>query len=119
MEPTGLKTTLTRPKVPQGNKSGTESPKQGLLDYGKALPGYYSRWNCISVISFGCSCLFSGQLHLLFLCDQYPSTDNLIHNSGLILKVTDKNHDPEYRVTENNDREKQPNFMTEMRFQRE
>ena len=43
MKPTGLKTTLTRPKVPQGNKSGTESPKQGLLDYGKALPGYYSR----------------------------------------------------------------------------
>ena len=42
---------------------------------------------------------FSGQLHLLFLCDQYlciddstGTTDNLIHNTGLILKVTDKNH---------------------------
>ena len=45
--------------------------------------------------------LFSGQLYLylLFLYDQYlwignstGTTDNLIHNSGLILKVTDKNH---------------------------
>ena len=41
--PPGLKTSLTRTKVPQGNKSGSESPKQALLDYGKALPGYYSR----------------------------------------------------------------------------
>ena len=38
----GLKTSLTRPKVPQGNKSGAESPQKALLDYGKALPGYYS-----------------------------------------------------------------------------
>ena len=43
-----------RLKVPQGTKSGTESPKQTLLDYDKALPGYYSRRNCISVIRFGC-----------------------------------------------------------------
>ena len=40
--PSGLKTSLTRPKVPQGNKSGAESPQKALLDYGKALPGYYS-----------------------------------------------------------------------------
>ena len=41
--PSGLKTSLTRPKVPQGNKSGAESSKQALLDYDLALPGYYSR----------------------------------------------------------------------------
>ena len=40
--PSGLKTSLTRPKVPQGNKPGAESPQKALLDYGKALPGYYS-----------------------------------------------------------------------------
>ena len=32
--PSGLKTSLTRPKVPQGNKPGAESPQKALLDYG-------------------------------------------------------------------------------------
>ena len=52
--PSGLNTSLTRPKLPRGNKSGAESPEQAFIDYGKALPGYYSRWSCISVISFSC-----------------------------------------------------------------
>ena len=66
------------------------------IAYDKVLPGEYLRWSCISVNRFDFTALISVQLYLVFLylCIDYSTgtTDNLIHNSGLILKVTDKNH---------------------------